>query len=182
MSGTANVPITPQQATWDDVVAEAEAGGYRIITTEALAEKYGKDPSALMLIDTRQEWEYRTGHIAGALLFPMEPTWWARWRKAGELGNCWVKTRSARLCSTERAWHESAATRRPVWPLSWVTEMSIATRSVFPMAANGAAGSHFSPAGLTTPLQSAAAPGDTASLQGWAMLWTLLGVFAGGWP
>ena len=78
-------PITPQQATWEDVVAEAEAGGYRLITTEALAEMYGKDPSALMLIDTRQEWEYRTGHIAGALLFPMEPTWWARWRKAAEL-------------------------------------------------------------------------------------------------
>jgi hypothetical protein len=78
-------PITPQQATWDDVLAEAQAGGYRIITTEALAEKYGKDPSALMLIDTRQEWEYRAGHIAGALLFPMEPSWWARWRKAGAL-------------------------------------------------------------------------------------------------
>ena len=78
-------PITPRQADWDDVVAEAEAGGYRLITTEALADKYGKDPAALMLIDTRQEWEYRTGHIAGALLFPMEPTWWARWRKAAEL-------------------------------------------------------------------------------------------------
>jgi predicted sulfurtransferase len=79
-------PITPRQATWDDVVAEAEAGGYRLITTEALAEVYGKDPSALMLIDTRQEWEYRTGHIAGALLFPMEPARWARWRKAAQLG------------------------------------------------------------------------------------------------
>jgi len=78
-------PITPQQATWDDVIAEAQAGGYRIITTAALAEKYNKDPSALMLIDTRQEWEYRTSHIAGALLFPMEPTGWARWRKAAEL-------------------------------------------------------------------------------------------------
>ena len=78
-------PLTPQQATWVDAIAEAEAGGYRIITTEALAEKYGKGPSAPMLIDTRQEWEYRAGHIAGALLFPMEPTWWARWRKAGAL-------------------------------------------------------------------------------------------------
>jgi thioredoxin:protein disulfide reductase len=37
-----------------------------------------------------------------------------------------------------------------------------------------------SPAGWTTPLESATAPGDTAPLQGWAMLWTLLGVFAGG--
>jgi thioredoxin:protein disulfide reductase len=37
-----------------------------------------------------------------------------------------------------------------------------------------------SPAGLTTPLQSAAAPADASPLKGWAMLWTLLGVFAGG--
>jgi hypothetical protein len=78
-------PIAPQQATWDDVMAETTAGGYRIITTEALAEWYHKAPSDLMLIDTRQEWEYRTGHIEGALNFSMEPTWWARWRKAGEL-------------------------------------------------------------------------------------------------
>ncbi len=78
-------PVAPKQATWDDVLAEASAGGYRIITTEELADRYGKDPSSLLLVDTRQEWEYRTGHIEGALNFPMEPTWWARWRKAGDL-------------------------------------------------------------------------------------------------
>jgi len=37
-----------------------------------------------------------------------------------------------------------------------------------------------SPAGLTAPSESATAPVDAAPLQGWAMLWTLLGVFAGG--
>jgi len=78
-------PIAPGQATWDDVTAEATAGGYRIITTEALAEKFHQDLSGLMMIDTRQEWEYRTGHIQGARNFPMEPTWWARWRKANDL-------------------------------------------------------------------------------------------------
>ena len=78
-------PIAARQATWDDVLAEAKAGGYQIITTEALADKYAKAPSDLMLIDTRQEWEYRTGHIQGALNFPMEPTWWARWQKAEDL-------------------------------------------------------------------------------------------------
>ncbi len=78
-------PIPPKQATWDDVMAEAKVGGYGIITTEALAERYEKQPSELLLIDTRQEWEYRTGHIKGALNFSMEPTWWSRWRKAGEL-------------------------------------------------------------------------------------------------
>jgi 3-mercaptopyruvate sulfurtransferase SseA len=78
-------PIPPKQATWDDVVAEAKAGGYHIITTEALAERYNKNASELLLIDTRQEWEYRTGHIQGALNFPMEPTWWARWQKSDDL-------------------------------------------------------------------------------------------------
>lgn len=81
----AHRPIIPKQATWDDVLAEAEAGGYQIITTEALADLYRKDRSGMLLVDTRQEWEYRTGHIESALNFPMEPTWWARWRKAGEL-------------------------------------------------------------------------------------------------
>ena len=78
-------PIKPVEVTWEDVLAEAEAGGYRIITTEDLADRYHKSPSALLLIDTRQEWEYRTGHIEGALNFPMEPTWWSRWLKADEL-------------------------------------------------------------------------------------------------
>lgn len=66
-------------------MAEAKAGGYRIITTEELAEKFRQDPSGLLMVDSRQEWEYRTGHIQGARNFPMEPTWWARWRKAGAL-------------------------------------------------------------------------------------------------
>ena len=78
-------PIKPVEATWEDVLAEAETGGYRIITTQDLADRYLKDPSSLLLVDTRQEWEYRTGHIKGALNFPMEPTWWSRWCKADEL-------------------------------------------------------------------------------------------------
>jgi len=78
-------PGLPVQATWEDVIAEAKAGGYRIITTEELAERYTNDPSAQLLVDTRQEWEYRTGHLESAVNFPMEPTWWSRWRSAGQL-------------------------------------------------------------------------------------------------
>jgi hypothetical protein len=78
-------PVVPKQATWDDVLAEAKAGAYQIISTEELADRYRLNPAAIMLVDTRQEWEYRTGHIEGAVNFPMEPTWWARWRKAGDL-------------------------------------------------------------------------------------------------
>ena len=80
-----NRAVTPREATWDDVQAEAKSGGYRIITTEELAREYQKDSGSLLLVDTRQEWEYRTGHLKGALNFPMEPTWWARWREASAL-------------------------------------------------------------------------------------------------
>ncbi len=81
----ANRTVNPGQATWDDVLAEAKAGGYKIITTEELAQNFQRDAQSLLLVDTRQEWEYRTGHLKGALNFPIEPTWWSRWRKASTL-------------------------------------------------------------------------------------------------
>ncbi len=77
--------VAPTQATWDDVLAEAASGGYRLITTDELAKRYLADPDGLLLIDTRQEWEHRSGHIERSLHFPMEPTRWARWRKSSEL-------------------------------------------------------------------------------------------------
>ena len=80
-----NRAVTPKQATWDDVLAEAKAGGYKIITTEELSERYRKDARSLLLVDTRQDWEYRTGHLKDAVNFPMEPTAWSRWRKASAL-------------------------------------------------------------------------------------------------
>jgi hypothetical protein len=79
-----NRAVTPVESTWDDVATEAVAGGYKLITTKELAELYGQDPT-LLLVDTRQDWEYRAGHIEGALLFPMEPTAWARWTKKDDL-------------------------------------------------------------------------------------------------
>lgn len=78
-------PAPPAQATWEEVLQEADAGGYQIITTEELADRMKESPSSPILIDTRQEWEYRTGHMQGATNFPMEPTWWSRWRKANDL-------------------------------------------------------------------------------------------------
>ncbi len=80
-----NRTVTPPQATWDDVLAEGKAGGYKIITTDELSERYQEDSKAILLVDTRQNWEYRTGHLKGAVNFPMEPTAWARWRKASAL-------------------------------------------------------------------------------------------------
>jgi hypothetical protein len=77
--------VTPKEASMEDVLAEANRGGYRLIDTETLWERYQENPSNLFLVDTRQDWEYRTGHLKGAMNFPMEPTWWSRWRKEGPL-------------------------------------------------------------------------------------------------
>jgi 3-mercaptopyruvate sulfurtransferase SseA len=80
-----NRTVTPKEASWEDVRSEARRGGYQLISTEKLWERYKRDPNSLLLVDTRQEWEYRTGHIKGALNFPIEPTWLSRWRKKGAL-------------------------------------------------------------------------------------------------
>ena len=80
-----NRVLIPKVATWDDVRAEASQGGYRLINTDELSSQYAAKPESLLLVDTRQEWEYRTGHIKGALNFPMEPTWLSRWRNKGAL-------------------------------------------------------------------------------------------------
>jgi 3-mercaptopyruvate sulfurtransferase SseA len=76
-----NRSVTPKEATWEDVLTEAKQGGYQIIKTQDLWARYQQDPSGTLLVDTRQEWEYRTGHIKGALNFPIEPTFYSRWRK-----------------------------------------------------------------------------------------------------
>ena len=70
----------PKERTWEDLQAEAAAGGYKIFTTEELVQRTERDPENLLIVDTRQDWEYRTEHIKGAVVFPVEPTgwWWFR--------------------------------------------------------------------------------------------------------
>lgn len=80
-----NGAVAPKKATWDDVVAEAQNGNYRLISSDDLWRRYTENRDGLLLVDTRQEWEYRSGHIKGAVNFPMEPTWLARWQKKGDL-------------------------------------------------------------------------------------------------
>jgi predicted sulfurtransferase len=80
-----NRPVAPVTATYEDVVAEAANGGYQLINTERLKKLYDEDPQGFLLVDARQEWEYRTGHIKGAVNFPMEPTWLSRWKEKDEL-------------------------------------------------------------------------------------------------
>lgn len=77
--------VTTKKATQEDVLTQANRGGYRIISVDELWERHKKYPQELILVDTRQEWEYRAGHIKGALNFPLEPTWLSRWRKKDAL-------------------------------------------------------------------------------------------------
>ena len=77
--------VTVKQTTWEDVRAEAKAGGYSLIGTDELKKLHEKGFQNTLVADTRQEWEYRTGHIPGAINFPMEPTWWSRVSSGGRL-------------------------------------------------------------------------------------------------
>lgn len=81
----ANLPAPVAESSMAQVEREAESGGYLLIDIDDLSQMYQSNREALTLVDTRQEWEHRAGHIAGSVHFPMEPTRWARWRKQGAL-------------------------------------------------------------------------------------------------
>jgi rhodanese-related sulfurtransferase len=70
----------PQERTWEELQTAAAGGGYKILTTDDLAERIEGDPQSLLIVDTRQEWEYRTAHIKGSVVFPVETGkwWWFR--------------------------------------------------------------------------------------------------------
>jgi rhodanese-related sulfurtransferase len=81
----ANRPVPIAQSSVEQVRQEAERGGYRLIDIESLRKLYQVNREKILLVDTRQEWEHRAGHIDGSVNFPMAPTWWARWHTRGEL-------------------------------------------------------------------------------------------------
>lgn len=68
------------------VQEEAERGGYRLIDIDQLWELYQNNEGDVLLIDSRQDWEYSTGSIEGAIHFPMESTWFSRLIQRGSLG------------------------------------------------------------------------------------------------
>jgi 3-mercaptopyruvate sulfurtransferase SseA len=73
-------PVISREPTLEEVKAQARSGGYHLISTDELAALRQQDAQQVLLVDTRQPWEYRTGHIPGARNFSIEPTWWSRWR------------------------------------------------------------------------------------------------------
>lgn len=64
---------------------EAERGNYHLIDIDQLWELYQNSERDVLLIDTRQDWEFRTGSIEGALHFPMEPTRFSRLIQRGPM-------------------------------------------------------------------------------------------------
>ena len=80
-----HLPVPVVLSNMAQVQQEAESGGYRLMDVEALSKLYESNREKILLVDTRQEWEHRAGHIAESVNFPMEPTWWARWHKKEDL-------------------------------------------------------------------------------------------------
>jgi predicted sulfurtransferase len=74
----------PQAQAWTQVLDEARRGNYKLIMPEDIRGRFLENPDSLLLIDTRQEWEYHREHIKGAVNLPVTPTWrtqyspWAR--------------------------------------------------------------------------------------------------------
>ena len=80
-----HLPVPIVASNMAQVELEAEKGGYRLIDVETLSKLYHSNREKTLLVDTRQEWEHRGGHLDGSVKFPMEPTWWARWQRKGDL-------------------------------------------------------------------------------------------------
>ena len=78
-------PAQVTESSYEQVQQEAERGGYQLIDAESLWKLYDTTPKNILLVDTRQEWEHRAGHIEGSLNFSMEPTWRDRWQKERSL-------------------------------------------------------------------------------------------------
>ena len=78
---------SPGAPVMEDVRAEAVRGGYRLIDLGELRGRLEREPGRILLVDTRQDWEYRTGHIPNSVNFSFEPTAWSRLKNRWALAN-----------------------------------------------------------------------------------------------
>ena len=89
------VATATQEQTLAQVREEARRGKYQLISPEAFRDRFLKDPDSLLLLDTRQEWEYQREHIDGAVNLPIEPTWWAQY-------SLWGRTAMRKILRTAK--------------------------------------------------------------------------------
>ena len=80
-----NRAVTPREPKRDDVVAEASGGGYRLIKTDELKQRYEKEPPERFVGGHPSRVGICYGSYHGSVNFPMEPTAWSRWQKKGKL-------------------------------------------------------------------------------------------------
>lgn len=80
-----HLPVPTVESSLAQVEREADSGDYRLIDVEALSKLYQLGHEGFLLVDTRQGWEHRAGYIERSVNFPIEPTWWSRWRRRGDL-------------------------------------------------------------------------------------------------
>jgi rhodanese-related sulfurtransferase len=63
----------------EDIQARAHRGGYLLLGTEELVVMHQEQNGHFLLVDTRPWSAFQSGHIKGAVCFPLAPTWWGRW-------------------------------------------------------------------------------------------------------
>ncbi len=169
--------VTPTEATWDQAVRDAKQGKYQLIHTDEIRQLREEAPRKMLLIDTRGKEEFRAGHIPGAISLPMAETAWSRWGEKRELKSVLGqdKSRFVVFYCADLACSRSALGARIASELGYTNVhrdpkgFSDWQDERLPVAKSA---SHRFPAdkgsnGARPPL-------------GWPMIWTLLGVFAGG--
>jgi predicted sulfurtransferase len=79
LAGTAHATNEPQTQALAQVQEEARKGNYRLIAPETIKAQFLKNPASLLLVDTRQEWEYQREYIQGAVNLPVTLSWWTQY-------------------------------------------------------------------------------------------------------
>ena len=78
-SGRGHGATDPQAQALAQVQEEARKGNYRLIAPETIKSQFLKNPSSLLLVDTRQEWEYQREYIQNAVNLPVTRSWWTQY-------------------------------------------------------------------------------------------------------
>ena len=78
-SGRGQAATDRQAQALAQVRDEARQGNYRLIAPETIKAQFLKNPTSLLLVDTRQEWEYHREYIKDAVNLPVTPTWWTQY-------------------------------------------------------------------------------------------------------
>ncbi len=169
--------VTPQEATWDQAVRDAKQGKYQLLHTDEIRQLIEEAPHKMLLVDTRDEEDFRAGHIPGAINHPIAQTSWSRWGEQRRLGTVLGQDKSrfvAFYCADLSCSRSDEAARiavqlgyvdvyrDPKGFSDWQEERLPVSKTV------------------SDSFETNQRPHQARPLFGWQMIWTLLGVFVGG--